>query len=92
MTAIDKAAEFKADVVELARDWREDRSDRWIESGAGEAHYDWVDHWDELELETPEIYFWEPEPPEQIDPELPSDWFEFGTIPTAPERAYGEDE
>jgi hypothetical protein len=52
--AIQKAEDFKAEVVGAMDEYLSERSEKWTESEAGQAYSEWKDAWESFELEQAE--------------------------------------
>jgi len=59
------AQSFRTDLVSELEGYRDERSDKWQESDRGQAFEDWIQEWENLDLD--EVTIDEPEPLETPD-------------------------
>lgn len=58
--ALEKAREFRDEIVGAMQEYHSERSEKWQEGDAGSAYQEWIDAWEAMELdELPE--------PDEID-------------------------
>lgn len=63
--AIAETDDFRNDVIATMEDFRAEKSDKWQEGEAGEAYGNWIQEWENIELESCDID--QPDPLDEPD-------------------------